>query len=786
MSEEDSIWIDDSPFGTWANDDELGMFSNAAVTTNNELEHSSFSLHSESNSHADETHESLSVAMGNRSNKNIGHQSFLHFEPEQQHPSDSSDASLDFRDALFSMSPKRTNPTDEDSPNFLQFGAEQSIKVDDLMYGSAESFDLQNAFSSASIDASNGEFNSFDYMNKIQDQLNGSEGSFALDDVDSSRIIHRQEEPQTYFEPNHCGDLLGDLCSRQDCRKSAEKVSYQQQCEEYRRKTIAFAHSKSASLEEEDLFDNSVRAIDIFALERNHGSPSNGRDIPATDEIVDDDSAFTSEEDESDDLDKEIKRQLMYYFAGMGLFYVLGKLISFLCKLCRKGNRTDTGDAAKGVNPVTSAARDSMGSASGMQAGFATTIGGGATTTTVSSAVVAGMAIRAAAITASSAASASGGMATVLAAGRVVAPATGVSGLTVGTMATVVTVAVSAAVVGSGVVTLQEQVRCAGSDIVQESLGRMRINFRNPDLPPKNDLEDLFVSVYNSVSQGCSEPFQRNVVSASLESYADSGFGVDTLWTATVSCSPECPVEPLFGGTLEEAYSRRKLADGKEIVSLIAFGEYLDDSYRNSPFFVDQQCEPDTADCARQNARNDAYVVFVQVLNSSYVDSAPGGIEVLDEYYVNGDNVPSASPSGEPTISDTPTLTATPTLQPTTAFPTFSPTVSPTTIAPSQHPSVVPSEGPTGAPTVSSAPSPEAATSPPTGVPSKSPTIAPTLLPSESPSSRPSPPPSAFPTDVPTASPSAIPSLWPSNTPPVAASSSPSIEASSNPSTASS
>jgi hypothetical protein len=94
--------------------------------------------------------------------------------------------------------------------------------------------------------------------------------------------------------------------------------------------------------------------------------------------------------------------------------------------------------------------------------------------------------------------SAAGGMETVAATGGAVAAA--IAGVTVGTMTTIATVATAAAavVVGSGVltgqnITLVQQFGCAGSDIVNESLGRMRIGFKNTDLPSRTDLKDLFI-----------------------------------------------------------------------------------------------------------------------------------------------------------------------------------------------------------------------------------------------------------------------------------------------------
>eukprot|EP00980_Cylindrotheca_fusiformis_P010063 scaffold2224_cov167-Cylindrotheca_fusiformis.AAC.3 len=705
MADDGSISLgDDNPFDSWDSTDDVQSFCDAPTT---KLDHSFVALHT--------AQESVQDAMENTCFTDLDSRSFLHFGPEQQRRSYSSDEiSLNIRDAIFSEAPSEAKKKlslllEEESPSLLQFQAEHS------------------------------------------------------------------ESKSNYHE-----DLIGkSKGSLQDFRLSSSgKTSYSLKYENDHKRTITFQHSIAAGLEEDPL-DSSLRTVDIFSMGQSYGSSLNSRSVTVPDGSDDDDFSFVVEEDVGDDLlEKEIKRQLMYNIAGMGLFYVLGKLFSCLCKLCQKGHSADM-EAVHGGTTATSATGDSM---MGMQLGVATTMGSGGTTAPVNPAVVASMAIRAAANTAASAASASDGMAAVVSADGAVAAA-GVSGLTIGTMATVVIVAVSATVVSSGIPALQEQVGCTGSEI-QESLGRMRIKFRNLDLPPKNALEDLFVSAYNSGSQGCSEEFRRTVVSASLESYAESDFGVDTLWTASVSCSPECPAEPLFGRTsLPGAYGRQKLADGKDFVSLSAFGEYLDDYYLHSSFFVDQQCGSDTADDSCENTRNDTYVVYVQVLNASYGENGTGepSLEILDEYYVNGDNVPSASPSEEPTISNAPTLTATPTQQPTTAYPTIAPTTASPSSSPSSSPTVEPSKEPTGEPTISSAPSPTTATTAPTALPSESPSTSPSLAASGSPSSSPSSSPLiGIRSQSPTAVPSVVPSIQ-AFSPTIDVSTSPSVAASNNP-----
>jgi hypothetical protein len=63
----------------------------------------------------------------------------------------------------------------------------------------------------------------------------------------------------------------------------------------------------------------------------------------------DDDSSFIStveeRKDEKKDPDKDIKSKLFYYLGGIGLFYVIELISSFVCKLCGKGNNNDI-DAA--------------------------------------------------------------------------------------------------------------------------------------------------------------------------------------------------------------------------------------------------------------------------------------------------------------------------------------------------------------------------------------------------------------------------------------------------------
>eukprot|EP00980_Cylindrotheca_fusiformis_P002336 scaffold543_cov119-Cylindrotheca_fusiformis.AAC.3 len=559
MSDNGSISLGDNPFESWASHDDLRAFDDGRpLTTDNDLDHSSFGLHHpESDSQTDETRGNVSVLMGNTSLPNLGHRSSLRVEPEHQSPSSSSDESLDFQDAIFSDA--QDIPLEgEESSSFLLFRADQPTKMDDSSYGSAdESLDFQDAFTTTKNKELEEEFSSlFDFEPKhpSEDPLYNSEHILAFEDEADSRMDGEQEPQLFDFEPeNDYPDLFGKSeGSHLEFEESPGTVSYPQQYEDDRKKTISFAYFLSTNLDEVDPLENSTRKVDIFAMGPGHRSSSSSQAISVPDGSDDDDSAFMTEEDEREDEDKEIHRTFMFCLAGVGLFHILGKLLRYLQGVSGTRSEASYADATQGVNKATSATRESVMSANGMQAGVGTTMGGGATTAAVSSAVVASMAIRAAANTAASAASASGGMAAVVSAGGAVA-AVGVSGLTVGTMTTVVTVAASAVVVGSGVLTFQEQVGCAGSDIVQESIGKMRINFRNTDLPPKTVLEDLFVTSYNKVSLGCSEAFQRTVLSASLESYANSGFGVDTLWTATVSCSPGCPAEPLFGRSLEEA-----------------------------------------------------------------------------------------------------------------------------------------------------------------------------------------------------------------------------------------
>jgi hypothetical protein len=559
-----------------------------------------------------------------------------------------------------------------------------------------------------------------------------------------------------------------------------------------RNKTISFAQTLSTTLGEE-ASENSISTIDIFDMEQNLSSPSNNQNMKEPSVTDADDSSFdlTVDEETNDieDPEKEIKSQLFYYLGGMGLFYVIGLISSCLCKLCGKENNNDMDaagvDIANGADTAASLTNDPIHvsmSATKSQLGFVAAAEGGATTT-VNSTVVANMAVSAASNTAMSAASVAVGMATVAATGGAVAAAA--TGVTVGTMTTVATVTTAAAavVVGSGMltgqtITLVQQFGCAGSDnIVEESIGRMKIGYRNQDLPSRTDLEDLFVLAYNTVSPGCSEAFQRGAISASLDSFTEGDFGVETLWTAKVSCSPYCPPEPLFGKTLEGQDDRRQLVDVNEFLSLFVFSEYLDDSYYNSSFFINDQCETNSTDCSVENTRNNTHIVFVQVLNASAIDSDSGEAsnEVLETYYLNGDDMPSESPTADSTIGEEPTVGLIPTQEPTTPYPTFSPTLAtmaPITAAPSPAPTPQPSQGSTGFPTRSSAPSLSIATRAPTGLSSVSPSADPSPQASEPPTIQPS----SAPTGIPTAaavSPSADPSPQASEPPTIQPSSAP-------------
>jgi hypothetical protein len=540
-----------------------------------------------------------------------------------------------------------------------------------------------------------------------------------------------------------------------------------------RNKTISFAQILSTTFGEEAL-ENSVSTIDIFDMEQNLPSPSKNQSMKEPSFTDNDDSSFyaTANEETNDieNRDKEIKSQLFYYLGGMGLFYLIGLISSCLCKLCGKGNKNDTDtagiDIANGADTAASLANDSIHvsmSTTKSQMGFVAAAEGGATTT-VNSTVVANMAVSAASNTAMSAASAASSMATVAAAGGAVAK--GATAVTVGTMTTIATVATSAVVVGSGMlpgqnITLVQQFGCAGSDVVEESLGRMKIGFRNQDLPPRTDLEDLLVFAYNTVSPGCSEAFQRGAISASLDSFTEGDFGIETLWTVKVSCSPYCPPEPLFGKTLEGQDDRRQLEDVEEFLSFFEFSEYLDDSYYNSSFFINEQCEPNSADCSVENTRNDTNIVFVQVLNASAIDGDSGEAsnEVLETYYLNGDDMPSESPTAD-SIGAEPTVGLIPTQEPTTPYPTFNPTetiTAPIIAAPSPAPTAEPSQSSKGFPTSSSAPSLPTATRAPTRSPSVSPSADPSPAASEPPTIQPSSSSTGIPT-VAAVSPSADPS----------------------------
>eukprot|EP00980_Cylindrotheca_fusiformis_P016404 scaffold4891_cov140-Cylindrotheca_fusiformis.AAC.1 len=432
MSDDGSTSLLGDPSDAWDSTDDVPTFHDAPMTANND-----FQIISRSGSTNGTQPIRLSaLAMGNKPFKNFGYRSFLHVESENNRPLHILDDSLDFQNEA----PRGWNFVDEGSSSLVNFEAEQNNKLDNRLYRPSESLNFQDVITSTHTLAHKKEARRVDRNLPTNDLLYQSEGSLTLDNAAPSRMGRQQDLHFCNFESKKEYHLLGASDgSLQGFGQSSGEASYSKQLlGRDRKRTITFEHSLSAS-SGEDPMEDSLRTVDIFATGRNIRS-SKSPNMAVPDGSEDDDSAFVSEEDETNDLDKEIKRQFVYYLAGMGLFYLLGKLLRCLCKLCGKGN-----EVPPEINTATSATRDSMTNASGTQLVFGT-VGCGAATTAVSSTVVTGMAIRAAENTAASAALASGGMVNLVEAGGAVAVA-GVSGVTVGTVATVVTVATSAAVI---------------------------------------------------------------------------------------------------------------------------------------------------------------------------------------------------------------------------------------------------------------------------------------------------------------------------------------------------
>ena len=139
-------------------------------------------------------------------------------------------------------------------------------------------------------------------------------------------------------------------------------------------------------------------------------------------------------------------------------------------------------------------------------------------------------------------------------------------------------------------------------------------------------------------------------------------------------------------------------------------------------------------------------------------------------------DLPTATPTAEPTQAPTVAPTATPTTEPTVA-PTEEPTVAPTE-APTQEPTVAPTKAPTKAPTVAPTKVPTLApTEEPTEEPTLAPTEEPTVAPTVAPTKVPTKAPTLAPTEEPTEEPTVAPTVAPTKAPMVAPTTAPVEEA---------
>ena len=278
------------------------------------------------------------------------------------------------------------------------------------------------------------------------------------------------------------------------------------------------------------------------------------------------------------------------------------------------------------------------------------------------------MAVSAASNAASSAAAASTAVAaSAAAAGAIGAVAAGVSTATAIGVTAAVGVA-GAVAVGSSMLATSASTKsvvasesgvvgCNPNPVVDQ--GRLFISFFPSAKLDKAAWETKFKDIYNEVSPQCNERYQRILQNATLDSnsYVNSTTGQSLLtsWGAFVSCSPECPTEPLFGDSVSVANRMLEANSSKPIVSYIDWLRKMDGTFQT--------------------------LGWGSIMSAYGVSS--NGATVWKETITTLH--PSTAPSASVHASQRPTLPLQPTQAPTTSSPTFHP---------SGGPSRTPSESP--------------------------------------------------------------------------------------------
>eukprot|EP00934_Nitzschia_sp_Nitz4_P005444 Nitzschia sp. Nitz4//scaffold95_size97785//76862//81842//NITZ4_004677-RA/size97785-snap-gene-0.53-mRNA-1//-1//CDS//3329560502//5434//frame0 len=347
------------------------------------------------------------------------------------------------------------------------------------------------------------------------------------------------------------------------------------------------------------LHDEYVKNLEIFDT----GKKGGDSDEFSIDLMDDDNASYMSavnELEEEDEIHKTLIAAITGTFSMAAINWAIRKTLSIFDKTVRETFDNDAGGilqngggdggAYTGTSQGASAMPMDVSQASMLQASQSSHLGGAfvpAGGTGAEAQALQSMASNAAGNAASGAANASSAMASSAAAAAGAAAA----GASMATLA----VAVAAAVGVAGIATVASVGGDDSSSAVTKSLieictpgeaisntGRVRIGFGTDALPSKTKMQGYFEQAYNEVTPGCDEAYERQLLSAKLEEVAiREPFGLNTYWSASVSCYPYCPEEPLFGtsgnatDTDSETRALRRNLRGNQYISFQKFLEVL-------------------------------------------------------------------------------------------------------------------------------------------------------------------------------------------------------------------
>ena len=325
------------------------------------------------------------------------------------------------------------------------------------------------------------------------------------------------------------------------------------------------------------------------------------------------------------------------------------------------GTSTISGATASGADAATEAALNaSMANASQSQSqiGFAYVGnggGGGANGMTAAhTAVVQNMAVSAASNAASAAVATTSGLTAAVAVGAAGAAvvaggvATTATIVTTGAVVGVAGVASVASVYGGTSVSQAEVTGCHPNRTWVKDAG-ITLLLDPTDIPLPTTGSDqarwasLFADIYNDMTRGCNEMFERSVSDMVLESYfVDSNITkISASFSGTVECMIECPTEPFFG-------VKRASKTNKQNSRYLAGDNAANELEFKSSFEKAVQCE----NCDQQNS--------LQVGTGTGADSGSGAS--LD-----------STSTAAPPATDAPVTAAPVTAAPVTAAPVTNP-----------------------------------------------------------------------------------------------------------------